>query len=728
MIRRRDFLRATLITASALVLPACSSDPDPATPGRTLTDGSASFPQSVASGDPKPESVVLWTRVEDKDAASADLDLELEVATDEGFTKLLSLDAGKAKLKALARYDHCAKVKLAGLSAATTYYYRFIYVKGDKNLVSHVGRTKTAPAADADVAVKFAFVSCQDYIGRFYNAYLLIAQEDLDFVVHLGDYVYETTGDPSFQNTSGRSVTFADEKGAIALDAKGQVYHAAKSLSNYRDLYKTYRSDGNLQKVHELFPMIVTWDDHEFSDDSYGATATYFDGKKDETDVDRRKAANQAWFEYQPVDYHASEDFQYDPAAAFPGDIEIYRDFVFGKNVHLVMTDLRSHRADHLIPEDAFPGAIALDQAALTAELGAVPAFAGPYIDVETFLGGAYKTSLAGVAMAAGFDTAKITGKISVAFINALGAKLNPSLPMAQQILPIDEAAQAGLEKGLAFQSIGKAGFYSSIGSRYLVVKDTFDLYARVRNKATSGAAQEVMGKDQETWFLDTMAGSKATWKVWGNEYCLSQLAIDLSMLPVPDGFKHSFYMDADDWDGFRDRRSSLLEKLAPIGGVVAVTGDIHAFFAGTPSVNGDPSKKIVEIVGSSISSTTYKSLLKSQVASDPVLSTVPGAASLAGAIDSLLTSKDTKINPLLGYANSGANGYVTVEASSAELLATMHIFPELTTKTDYTSKLPDLLKLVSTAKFRAIPSDSELYMQIDGAWKKWDPTTFAYV
>ncbi len=196
----------------------------------------------------------------------------------------------------------------------------------------------------------------------------------------------------------------------------------------------------------------------------------------------------------------------------------------------------------------------------------------------------------------------------------------------------------------------------------------------------------------------------------------------------MPDGFKHSFYMDADDWDGFRDRRSALLEKLAPVGGVVAVTGDIHAFFAGTPSVNGDLSKKIVEIVGSSISSTTYKSLLKSQVANDPVLSTVPGAASLAAGIDSLLMDKGTKINPLLGYANSGANGYVTVEASSAELVATMHIFPELSTKTDYATKIDALVKLVSTEKFRAIPTDSELYKQVDGAWKKWDPTTFAYV
>src|SRR6185369_13757268 len=105
------------------------------------------------------------------------------------------------------------------------------------------------------------------------------------------------------------------------------------------------------------------------------------------------KAANQAWFEYQPVDY-LEADFTYDHGASVPDDIEIWRDFDFGKHVHLVMTDLRAHRVDGLVPEGALPGAIAANQAALIAELGAVPAGASPYIDVTTYQGGVFKTAL----------------------------------------------------------------------------------------------------------------------------------------------------------------------------------------------------------------------------------------------------------------------------------------------------------------------------------------------
>src|SRR5262249_13035360 len=157
------------------------------------------------------------------------------------------------------------KVRAVSLAPATTYYYRFIYELSGKYYVSKVGQTKTAPLKDADVPVKFAYVSCQDYTGKYYNPYARLVEEKLDFFVHLGDYVYETDGDPTFQNTTGRKVQFSDVAGAIELTAgDGKTkYHAAKSLSNYRDLYRTYRSDPNLQKMHELFPMIATWDDHE---------------------------------------------------------------------------------------------------------------------------------------------------------------------------------------------------------------------------------------------------------------------------------------------------------------------------------------------------------------------------------------------------------------------------------------------------------------------------------
>src|SRR5262249_15384807 len=160
-------------------------------------------------------------------------------------------------LAATAAFGGCVKARVVGLEAATTYYYRFIYVADDgKSYASHVGTTKTAPKPEDDVPVKFAYVSCADYVGRHYHSYAALAfEENVDFFVHLGDYVYETTGDPGFQGGAPeRKMVFSDEAGAIAFSSATK-YYAAKSISNYRDLYRTIRGDASLQAVHEKFPM-----------------------------------------------------------------------------------------------------------------------------------------------------------------------------------------------------------------------------------------------------------------------------------------------------------------------------------------------------------------------------------------------------------------------------------------------------------------------------------------
>ena len=130
---------------------------------------------------------------------------------------------------------------------------------------SRTGRTKTAPAADSTREVKFAYVSCQDYIGRYFNTYLKLLDEDLDFIVHLGDYIYETTGNPQFQTPSDdRKMVFDDIAGAIERGEGDNRYYSAASLDNYRQIYKTIRNDEVIQQIHESFPMIAIWDDHEF--------------------------------------------------------------------------------------------------------------------------------------------------------------------------------------------------------------------------------------------------------------------------------------------------------------------------------------------------------------------------------------------------------------------------------------------------------------------------------
>ena len=719
---RRAFLRATLVTASAATAvglgPAgCAKDSGDEGP---LLDGAEYFPQSVASGDPRAESVILWTRVDDPDLADNDAELELEVATDADFMSPVELDGdARTPVLAQAQFDRCAKAKVRGLMPATTYYYRFIHTRDDGRFVSPVGRTKTAPAADSDAKLRFAYVSCQDFNGRYYNAYAHMATMELDFIVHLGDYIYETTGDPTFQKTSGRASTFSDKAGAIAFNVGTEKeYYAASSLSNYRELYRTYRSDPALRKIHETVPMICTWDDHEFTDDAHGAVGTYFDGRKDETDPDRRRRANQAWFEYMPVDYQ-TDDFEYDPEQAFPGDIQIYRDFTFGKHVRLVMTDLRSYRTDHLIPEQAFPGTVVLTEAELMAELGELPPSASPYIDVDTYAAGAYKTALVAAASELDFDPAVITGNLDAVHVNNLLAKLaNPG------VAAIADDELLTLEHGLAYRQLGKLGNYASIGARYLVIKDTFDLWATINYKKSGGKTQDAMGSAQQQWFLDTMKGAKQTWKLWGNEYSLMPLVIDLTNFPIAP-FNQKFYMNVDQWDGMRDRRNEILGELTQLQNVVAFTGDIHAFYAGVPATNDDPDRRIVELVTSSISSGTFATQLVLQVAADPTLSATPGASDLAGNIDQLL--RGTGTNRHLAHADSAVNGFVTVEVDGAELLATYHATPEANTFEDLTTS-PDLASKFTTTRFKVEVGKADLLKEINGAWKRWDPASNNYV
>jgi alkaline phosphatase D len=722
-IPRRRFLELTVISAGAVFGPvACSSSSSPSAPPQQL-DSSLTFPQSLASGDPRPQSVVLWTRVVDSARATEDLEVSLEVALDDAFSMLVMLDGGMSrKVTAQAQFDHCVKTRVDGLTPGTVYFYRFSYEAAGAKATTRTARTKTAPAEDADVSVRFAVVSCQDYGGKYYHAYRHMAEQDLDVVVHLGDYIYETTADPSFQvSNAARQVVFGKPDEALMLGSADAPYQAAQSLDNYRDLYRLYRSDPDLQSVHELFPMIATQDDHEFSDDCHADFANYTDGREVEQETPRRFAADQAWFEYMPVDLATPPTSDWDGTKPFPDELKYYRNFVFGQHFELVMTDLRRYRPDHLVPEDSFPGSVFLDQTALTALEGTLPDDAAPYVDIASFQGGVYQAALQAGADMLNIEAAAVVGLINVPFINDSLTTLGLTTPAP---IPLD---MPGLELGYAYVQLLKTDEFSRIGSRYVVALSPFNALALSKYQASQGASEQLMGAEQRAWFLDTMKASTRTFKVWGNEVCFMPRHIDLTPVTLaPAALRIKISISAEDWDGFPNEREALLEELSALGNVVIVSGDLHCFFAGTPFSSSDPTKRLVEFVTGSLTSTTWQEGLTTLAGSG---SGLPASTQfIAESVGTLLTDPDTRPNPHLAFQNLNDNGYGIFEANADRLSVTLFSLSSQSVATA-PNELPQALDdLFAQQDFEVVPGAADLFRNNDGTRERWDITSMSWV
>src|SRR6478735_5078747 len=717
---RRRFLELTLVSAgAALGTVACGSDAN-----AVHLDASDVFPQSLASGDPRPTSVVLWTRVVDIERASSDLELSLELASDEAFAQLVSLD-GRAsrKLRALADFDHCVKTRVDGLTPGTEYFYRFSYVRDGARATTRIGRTKTAPSEDADVSVRFAVVSCQDYAGKYFHAYRKLATLDLDLIVHLGDYVYETTADPTFQVASAeRQVVFGEPEQALNLGSGKSSYQAAQSLDNYRDLYRLYRADPDLQAAHERFPMIAIQDDHEFSDDCHGDVSTYEDGRVDETSTPRRLAADQAWFEYMPVDLSHAPAQDWDPTQPFPDELRYYRNFVFGRHLELVMTDLRRYRPDHLVPEDAFPGAVFLEQSDLL-ELsdGTLPDDSIAYVDVDAYDGGSYRRALVEGAERLGFRASSISGLLSVPFINGALDTLELAQPAA-----IDPDASE-LFRGYAYHQLLKSEEFSRVGSRYVLALRPFEALAKSRFLASKGASERLMGATQRAWFLDTMKASTRTFKSWGSEVCVMPRHIDLTPVTLaPATLRQKIGITAEDWDGFPNERAALLHELAQLDNVVIVSGDLHCFFAGTPYANDDPEQRVVEFVTGSLTSTTWLDGLSALAESNPSLP--PETKFIAASIPTLLVDPDTRPNPHLAWQNLADNGFAVFEANAERLTAQLLSLQPSAVATAPEALGVDFASLFAEQKFEVSAGSRDLLREVDGVRQRWDIAAMSWV
>lgn len=309
--------RQVLRSAGAVAVAGAASVAATGTPGWAVAgvDGSV-FAHGVASGDPLPASILLWTRVTPTgdsvpgSGTGPDVTVAWEVSADAGFRKIVSRGSAPTG----PGRDHTVKVIADRLAPATTYWYRFKLGQS----VSAVGRTRTAPGAGASVErLKFGVVSCANWQAGYFSSYRhLAARTDLDAVLHLGDYLYEYA--PG--EYQARDVVVRPHDPAREMTV----------LQDYRRRHAQYKTDPDLQALHAAAPFIVTWDDHESANDAWkGGAENHTEGAEGAW-RDRVAAAKQAYAEWMPVRYE-------------PGG-KLYRRLDFGALASLSMLDLRSYR------------------------------------------------------------------------------------------------------------------------------------------------------------------------------------------------------------------------------------------------------------------------------------------------------------------------------------------------------------------------------------------------
>jgi alkaline phosphatase D len=468
--------------------------------------------------------------------------------------------------------------------------------------------------------------------------------------------------------------------------------------------------------------MIATQDDHEFSDDCHADFSNYTDGRELEQDTDRRLAADQAWFEYMPVDLSDPPTRTWDGTQNFPDQLRYYRSFVFGRHFELVMTDLRRYRPDHLVPEAAFPGSVFLDQAALSETLGSVPDDATPYVDIDQFQGGAYRDALQAGAVLLNIDRQSVQGLVGVSFINAALQTLGLTDPADIVSEGLD------LERGYIYQQLLKTEQFSRIGARYLVALGPFNALAKAKFDESAGASERLMGDEQRAWFLSTLKNSTRTFKIWGSEVCFMPRHLDLTPVSLaPAELRVKLSISAEDWDGFPNERALLLTELAALQNVVIVSGDLHCFFAGTPYAAGDPNTRLVEFVTGSLTSTTWQRGLVSLAGSS---SSVPASAQfIAANVGGLLGDPDTRPNPHLSWQNLSDNGYGVFEASGERLAVSLFSVSPDVIATAPNALATTVLELFARQDFEVVPGSADLFrINADGPRERWDISSMSWL
>jgi alkaline phosphatase D len=320
---RRGFLGQAAPWALLPLLPRCDGD------DQDDTDiGESPFSHGVASGDPLVDRVLLWTRISPEAistgaaaaaAATEPIEVEWSIALDPDLDQVV----GSGSASTDGSVDYTVKVDALGLDPATTYYYQF-RAFGRK---SPVGRTRTLPVGAVE-QLSIAVVSCANYPAGYFHAYRLLSERDeLAFVLHLGDYLYE------YGN--------GDYGDGTPLGRVPDPVHENLTLDDYRRRHAQYKQDVDLQALHLAHPFVAVWDDHEVANDAWRDGAQNHQAGTEGDYAARKAAAFQAYFEWMPVRL---------PDAAEPA--RVFRSLRIGDLADLILLDTR-HFARDLQPADA---------------------------------------------------------------------------------------------------------------------------------------------------------------------------------------------------------------------------------------------------------------------------------------------------------------------------------------------------------------------------------------
>ncbi len=594
------------------------------------------FPQGVASGDPHADSVILWTRRPPIGESTAEK-LTVEIANDPDFKSVVST----ATAKVSASTDWTWRVLAAGLKPRSIYWFRF---NDEHGFSSRVGRTVTAPSINDSRPVSFTFVSCQMVPAGACNAYRRMIYEDeqkpvadqLGFVLHLGDFIYEVVWYPE-----DRPQYYARKLRDVVRYPQGEKirdFHVPVTVEDYRALYRGYLSDPDLQDARARWPFVCMWDNHEFSWKGWQSQQDFAGVRPAQT---RKVAANQAWFEFQPARVVKPNPdlnhFVVPPVKDAPlttlddhglgleagnqaaiNSLKLYRSVRFGKNVELILTDNRSFRSEPVLQRK---------------EAAVFQPQNFPFVYLEN----------------------------AVDILDA-GRSYNNSQP--PDAIKVNETQVPNFRQHEPPQSI--------LGREQ---KSWF--LQRLRQ---SSASWKLWGNSigMLDWRLDFQnlpAGVGAKWPV--------------------DGYGT---FSVDDWSGYRHERAEILDYIRRhrLTGVAAICGDRHAFEAGLASTSLAPGAfdpVMPEFITASISAPGLFEAAEYTVAKDHPLRAVylyqpSGGAGVQPAINfslmhgvrsglmlqrtgdlkQALTARNPQLAPHLSFVDLGAHGYSVVRVAQDHL------------------------------------------------------------